>query len=593
MTAPIAGEALHQIDRDASPKGREHKGPFGPPVGDTAAAKLKAERDRYVALAFAAGDLLIEIGPDRCIRVAAGACHSLCGKSISEVLDTDIRDLAAPSDRGFLDRVLDGLTGRLDPVPLLIAHRSGAMRRVLMGACQVPSVPDRIFVTMTLLPLAAQTVAARDEETGLLAKDDLLRIAQASAADPGGPKPRELALLRLEGLESASHGMPHARSKALMQEIGAAIRAASLGGDTAGRLGIEEFGIIQGGNQNADDLTGMVDRVAAESGLSPEIISPTIARVDLNVGVLNETEAARALAYVVKSFSESTGRTDFTLKSLTDGLPAAMDRTVARYKSLNQLIGKGDLELVFQPIVSLATQHIHHHEVLSRFPDGQNPYDVISFSEEVGLIEEIDLTVSRKAIAELRRAPGFKLAVNISGRSIQNAQFRTSLQNLLKKNKELAPRLIFELTESSVVQEVAEAGKFLNWLRSHGHEICLDDFGAGATAYNYLRHFDVDFVKIDGTFLKAAMTKPREHALVASIARLCADLGCATIGEMIETDSDAAVATALGIGFGQGWLYGKPASSPAATLPPAVSEEPRPPVVDPAWKPVRRPKASR
>lgn len=577
MTTSTPAKALNQADRDSSSV--KHSGPLAL-TRDSAFAKLKLERDRYVAFAFAAGDMLLEVGADRHVLMASGACQGLCGRIPAEILNTDLRDLAVPADRGFLHRLLDCLTimGRLDPVPVRLLHKNGTEARVLMGACQVPSVPGRIFVTLTLLPAVDLVVPERDAETGLLAKDDLLRLAQATASGPNGSMPREFALIRVEGLESASRSLPYARSMVLMQEIGAVIRAASLGGDSAGRLGEEEFGLVRSGSQSIDSLPGALGQVAAESGLEPNAISTNIAKIDLDTGGLSEGEAARALAYVVKNFSEATSG-NFTLTSLADGLPAAMERTVARYSSLNRLIDKGELMLVFQPIVSLASRHIHHYEVLSRFPDGQNPYDVISFSEEVGLIEDLDLSVCRKAVAELERVPNCTLAVNVSGRSVQNHQFRATLKALLDAHKPVAPRLVFELTESAQVHEVTDAVKFLDWLRRHGHKICLDDFGSGATAYNYLRHFDVDFVKIDGPFLKAAMRAPREHALIGSIARLCAELRCGTIAEMIETEAEAKAASDFGIGYGQGFLYGKPDSA----LP---AKDARPPRAGPTWKPL-------
>ncbi|HLG90282.1 MAG TPA: EAL domain-containing protein [Alphaproteobacteria bacterium] len=578
MNAPIVGGSPSPSDRPRpSPRQAGHERL----ATEAAIAKLKAERDRYVALAFAAGDLLLEIGNDRRIRMVSGACQALCGRQPAEILNGDIRSLATEADRGFLDRVLDCLTimGRLDPVPLRLAGRNGIESRVLMGACQVPSVPDCIFVTMTLLPTSEATSQARDDETGLLAKDDLLKIAQSSATQAGGNGPRELALVRLHGLGSASRGLPRERSRLLMQEIGAVIRAASLGGDSAGRLGEEEFGLLRGRAQSIDHLPSAVGKLAAESGLPPDAISTSVAKIDLDLGELSEAEAARALAYVVKNFSETNGA-EFTLTTLADGLGAAMERAVARYSSLNKLIDKEELQLVFQPIVSLATRHVHHYEVLSRFPDGQSAHEAISFSEEVGLIEELDLSVCRKAVAELELAPDVALAVNISGRSIQNAQFRDSLKSFLETKPAVTPRLIFELTESANVQKVTDAVQFLDWLRARGHKVCLDDFGAGSTAYNYLRHFDVDFVKIDGPFLKAAIKNRREHALVSSIAKLCGELGCGTIAEMIETEAEAMASIDLGIGYGQGWLYGRPESSSSAGIKKAGN--------GPGWAPVKR-----
>jgi EAL domain-containing protein (putative c-di-GMP-specific phosphodiesterase class I) len=86
----------------------------------------------------------------------------------------------------------------------------------------------------------------------------------------------------------------------------------------------------------------------------------------------------------------------------------------------------------------------------------------------------------------------------------------------------------------------------------------LDDFGSVATAYNDLRQLDVDFIKIDGPFLKAAGERGPGGALIRSVSVLCADIGCKVIGEMIEDEAAAALAATLGIGFGQGWLFGEP-----------------------------------
>ena len=92
--------------------------------------------------------------------------------------------------------------------------------------------------------------------------------------------------------------------------------------------------------------------------------------------------------------------------------------------------------------------------------------------------------------------------------------------------------------------------------------MCLDDFGAGAAGFQYLRRLAVDFVKIDGAFLRAAAENARDRALIASLASICRELRCATIGEMIETEKEARAAAALGIDFGQGWHFGRPGPLP-------------------------------
>jgi EAL domain-containing protein (putative c-di-GMP-specific phosphodiesterase class I) len=117
---------------------------------------------------------------------------------------------------------------------------------------------------------------------------------------------------------------------------------------------------------------------------------------------------------------------------------------------------------------------------------------------------------------------------------------------------------MFELTESNAVEDMEAASVILKWLRRTGFAVCLDDFGAGAAAYSYLRNFDVDYVKIDGPFLKAAKENPRQRALIRSIAGLCKELNSHVIAEMIEDEEMAQMCAGLGITYGQGFLFGKP-----------------------------------
>jgi EAL domain-containing protein (putative c-di-GMP-specific phosphodiesterase class I) len=317
-------------------------------------------------------------------------------------------------------------------------------------------------------------------------------------------------------------------------------------------------------------LTEAVERAVTGSGLAAESVHTRTADLDLGRGALGDADAARALAFVVERFSEADDE-EVPLTTLSEGLHAAMARTVARFDSLNQLIERGEMKLVFQPIAALAGSAIDHYEVLSRFPSGQSPHETIAYSEEVGLIQELDLAVCRKVIDQLDAAREHSLAVNISGRSIQTDAFRGALQGLLDLHKSVAPRLILELSEASAVASGNDAALFLKHLRTQGFRLCLEDFGVDSTALAALRQIEVDFVKIDGPFLKAATPGSRDAALLASICRLCKDLGCRTIAAMIESEADADRALAFGIDFGQGWRYGRPLDALPAPKRPRLS----------------------
>ena len=97
--------------------------------------------------------------------------------------------------------------------------------------------------------------------------------------------------------------------------------------------------------------------------------------------------------------------------------------------------------------------------------------------------------------------------------------------------------------------------------------MCLDDFGAGAASFEYLRRLSVDTVKIDGSFVRALDEGERARTLIAHLVKLCADLGLETVGEMVETEAQAEALRDLGVAMGQGWLFGRPTPEPVTTAP--------------------------
>lgn len=521
--------------------------------------RVRLERDRHVAFAFAAADLLIETAIDGAIVAASGAALAVLGLAVRSLPGRMLAELVAVGDQRLVRRLLLQVqqVGRIDPVTAHLIRPDGVTSRVLLGACCLPNAADRVFLSATLLPTTLTAAAQpRDAATGLLSPEALREAAQRGSGEDGGGA-RELKLLHLQGLSGAVRQLPSDRSAMLLQEIGAALRAVSVGGDAAGRLGEDTFGLVARAGHRDAALVAELRGVFRDAGLTEGQIGPRLARVDLTLGGLSGGEVGQALSYAMNSFVAAQGSA-FDIGSLREGLVAAVDATVNRFAESRQIINESRFALVFQPVVALAGRALHHYEVLSRFPGKPNTFEMVGFMEDVGLVTELDLAVCRMAMTALEQNPGVRLAVNLSGRSVQTEAFRNELSALITSTAGLGERLMFELTESAAVERLEEAASFLGWLRQQGHKVCLDDFGSGAAAYSYLRRFDVDYLKIDGPFLKAALEKGRERALIRSICVLCDEIGGSVIGEMIEDEKAAGLAKSLGIGYGQGWLFGKP-----------------------------------
>jgi EAL domain-containing protein (putative c-di-GMP-specific phosphodiesterase class I) len=237
---------------------------------------------------------------------------------------------------------------------------------------------------------------------------------------------------------------------------------------------------------------------------------------------------------------------------------------------LRRIIAEDGFNIAFQPIVELATRRINHFEALVRFngvPDRDSPYDMITFAEATGLICDFDLAMCRKVLSwlALRGAERpLAVAANLSGRSLANVSFVAALHDLLKSYPDVRSRLIFEITESARITDLTLANRFIQGLRQAGHKVCLDDFGAGAAAFQYLRALEVDVVKIDGQYLQSAFDGNKSKAFLKAMAGLCRELGVDTIAEMVEDESYLPLLKECGIRYAQGYLFGRPEADPRA-----------------------------
>lgn len=531
-------------------------------VSAISAETLRAERDRYVAFAFAAADLLLEVSPTGTIVFAVGALRSLTRRDGSALVGRSFAELLAERDRPIARLLLSQLKkgGRLSPIAVRLAEPAGTT--VVVGGCRLPGQREVYQFTLTV-PSAAPAAdddGARNAETGLLAKENFVRLAEERLREADGAA-YKLSLVEIDGLDSLRRSADDELAAGLLATLGRHLRAHSADGDAAGQLAEGRYGVIHKGTFDAAGFGRQVSEMAAAVG--PECgLSVASSTMELDRQGLSDADAARTLLYAINTFSSSRGG-EFTLASLADGFQQLVAETATRVRALRGTLA-GDFSIVFQPIVSLKDGAVHHYEALSRFPGsgpgGASPAETVQFAEKLGVIAEFDLVVCERVIGILednkRERPS--VAVNISGRSLESAIFTRELEKLAERKAHLKDHLLFEITESARIVHLEGAQNFIDSLRQRGFRVCLDDFGAGSASFHYLNAFNVDFVKIDGKYIRNLFSAPRDRAFLRAMAMLCRELGTATIAEMIEKEAQAEEIAALGVGFGQGWLFGRP-----------------------------------
>jgi EAL domain-containing protein (putative c-di-GMP-specific phosphodiesterase class I) len=220
----------------------------------------------------------------------------------------------------------------------------------------------------------------------------------------------------------------------------------------------------------------------------------------------------------------------------------------------------GRLMAARQPVVETRTGAISHYEVLARFNGEDSPVGLITAAEKSGQIAHLDYVMISAAAArlEINPDPDYRLAVNISGESLQRLDVIRELCAVISGHTFKRSRLIVEVTESAHIHDIETAARAVEMLRASGVGVSLDDFGAGSASFGYLRALNVDGLKFDGSFLEAAGTNRRGLALMRSVARMCAELGISSVGERIETESDRQMLIDAGVMYAQGYFYGRP-----------------------------------
>lgn len=216
-----------------------------------------------------------------------------------------------------------------------------------------------------------------------------------------------------------------------------------------------------------------------------------------------------------------------------------------------------------QPIVGLSDGVIHHHEWLVRFDHDDHLEGVLRPAEVSGVIKDLDLSMLAQAILVLNENPdGSGIAINLSGASVDNPNFKASVMACLTALEASPTKLIIELTESWNMTDLSFAETLLSELKTRGHPVCLDDVGAGAASIRYLRALPCNWLKIDGGFVAAAFNTARDRAILKALLSLRDALDVRFIAEGVETEEIRKFVTDLGFDAAQGYAIGRPEPEP-------------------------------
>ncbi len=526
------------------------------------------EMARLLAFAFCSADALVETEPDGRIVYASGATGLLFGHKPDAMVGETFESLSAKEDRAMLGALLKRVANgeRFQDIPIKVS-RSGDSDAVLsLNGYRVPDLSNHCFVTARIVETGRDVAngGERNAETGLLTADGFGESVKAHVEDvAGGDNQGEMTFVGLSGMSDLKDRLGDDEHQGLLRRLGIFMKAVSLGGDTAAQLGHNRFGLLHSPDLDLESVEGQISQFARDADPKGIGVSVTTQSVGVETMDLTGQDVAQALIYTIQQVAREGGK-DIS-KMLSSDLNAQLNEAANKIAQVKTTIETGQFDVAFQAIVSLASRKAHHFEALIRLNDSpvkMNPFEFVCFSEEVGLISEFDIAMCRKVIGRItsavERGSVLPVAVNISGYSIGSDAFVSELREMLTENPEVHGSIMFEITETARIDDLVKANTAIRGLRADGFHVCLDDFGSGESAFEYLRELEVDFVKIDGMYVKDAAKSEKDRAFLVAMSGLCRDLGIATIAEFIEDEETLEFLKECGVAYGQGYLFHKP-----------------------------------
>ncbi|WKE64737.1 EAL domain-containing protein [Gallaecimonas kandeliae] len=228
-------------------------------------------------------------------------------------------------------------------------------------------------------------------------------------------------------------------------------------------------------------------------------------------------------------------------------------------------INNGNLCLYFQPIVDTETREVAHYETLLRIRDRDgawvSPVEFIRAAEQTGRTSELDLWVFRQLLALLERLPSdrrVRFSVNLSPKTFGEPAAILAIAEELENRPELARKLIIEITETAALTNLDQARQSIQRLKALGCHFALDDFGVGYSSFHTLKTLPVDFIKIDGSFIRGLASQHADSIFVRALVDIAGQFGYRTIAEFVEEEEVAELLDILQVSYMQGYLFGKP-----------------------------------
>jgi diguanylate cyclase (GGDEF)-like protein/PAS domain S-box-containing protein len=515
-------------------------------------------------------------------QLTGSAAATAVGKSLEDIVslvdETDRRLLSDPVHQALTSGAAVNLSRRA----LLLSRSNGNERSIELSASPIRSGANELSGAVIMLHDVTELrglarlsyQATHDALTGLVNRREFERRLQESIeSGQRGDGQHVLCCLDLDRFKLVNDTSGHLAGDSMLREVAKLLRDAVRDSDTVARLGGDEFGTLLVGcplekaRQIADDICRAVGdyRFAWKDRIFDIGVSVGLVEISRESGTLEELLAAADTAcYVAKK--QGSGRV--VVYSARDEALARHTGEIQWLQRLQGALKENRFHLYQQVIVQApGVTGGPAMEVLVRLRDEAGhelpPVEFIRAAERYRLMNLVDRWVVQTTLAALGRGaipvPADRsVAINISGQTLGDVQFLEFVVDCLDSTGVAPAQVCFEITESAVVANLDHARRFIGVLHGMGCQFALDDFGSGVGSFSNLKNLPLDYLKIDGSFMRNLARDAVNQTMVTAMIKLARTLNFKVIAEQVEDTAALDAARRIGVDYLQGYALGRP-----------------------------------
>jgi len=413
-------------------------------------------------------------------------------------------------------------------------------------------------------------LAERDALTGLLNRYRFqIELERTLAESARQGSPAALLYFDLDEFKAINDHFGHTAGDTLLIRVAGEVLGLTRKNEMLFRLGGDEFAVLLP-SAEIIQAQALAERIVRAIAAIPFHFDGQTLHISSSLGIaLYPRHAADqdqlvACADAAMYQAKQAGKNGWRLyRADLDTAPEMVNR-LSWNERLARALANDLFELHFQGVYHIRDRSLCHLEALIRLRDENTgelvaPGLFIPVAEKSHKILEIDRWVLAQAVRLLARHPkGPAIAVNLSGRSLDDPALPSHIADLLRSQNTDPARLLIEVTETAAVSDLSDAQRFISALRDTGCGVCLDDFGAGFASFAYLKHIRVDTIKLDGMFIRDLPHDHENQVFVRGMVEVAHGLGKRTVAEFVEDAATLNLLAELGVDLAQGYHLDRP-----------------------------------